>query len=81
MNKNKTFEENLSYLNQYGFLLVKNALSTDLIITWQKILYSLYQEKKHEIDNSVVNVAFEKLLELEPEMPRDLIAHGSEHLT
>ena len=81
MNKNETFEENLSYLNQYGFLLVENALSADLITTWQKILYSLYQEEKHEIDNSVVNVAFEKLLELEPEMSRDLITHGSEHLT
>ena len=67
----------MSYLNQRGFLLVKNALSTDLITTWQQILYSLYQEEKHKIDNSVGNVEFEKLLELEPEMSRDSIALDS----
>ena len=59
------------------FLLIRNALSTSLVSIWQEILYSLYQEERYEIDNSVGNVAFEKLLEIEPKKSRELIGHNS----
>ena len=75
--KDSTFEAKLDYLNQHGFLLIRNALSTSLVYIWQEILYSLYQEERYEIDNSVGNVAFEKLLEIEPKKSRELIGHNS----
>ena len=75
--KDSTFEAKLDYLNQHGFLLIRNALSTSLVSIWQEILYSLYQEERYEIDNSVGNVAFEKLLEIEPKKSKELIGHNS----
>ena len=72
-----TFQENLDQLNQNGFLLIVNALDEETVEAWRKILYDLYGKKKYEIDNSVGNVAFEKLLELQPERAQDLIGHES----
>ena len=72
-----TFQENLDYLNQHGFLLVKNALDDETVEAWRDILYDLYGKEKYEIDNSVGNVAFEKLLELQPERAKNLIGHES----
>ena len=40
MEKDSTFETKLDYLNQHGFLLIRNALSTSLVAIWQEILYS-----------------------------------------
>ncbi len=68
-------EENLAKLKRDGYVLVKNALSNDEINDWKQVLYGLYAEGKYEIKNGVGNVAFEKLLALQPEQSRALLAH------
>ena len=70
-------ESQLKDLESQGFLLVKNALKQEVVIRWREILYSMYEQGKYEIHNSVGNVAFEKLLALQPELSRDLIGHAS----
>ncbi len=72
-----TFQEQMGYLNRQGFLLIENALDDETVKAWREILYDLYDRKMYEVDNSVGNVAFEKLLELQPERTRDLIGHAS----
>ena len=70
-------ESQLKNLESQGFLLVKNALKQEVVIRWREILYSMYEQGEYEIHNSVGNVAFEKLLALQPELSRDLIGHAS----
>ena len=72
-----TFSRNLDYLNKNGFLLIEKALDIGTVEEWRKILYKLYESQMYEIDNSVGNVAFEKLLKLQPKRARDLIGHKS----
>lgn len=71
------FSEDLRHLNEQGFLLVKGALSADKVAQWQNVLYGMYERGEYEIDNSVGNVAFEKLLALQPDLAGELIGHES----
>ena len=71
------FESQLKELKSQGFLLLKNALEFEHVIRWREILYGMYENGRYEVHNSVGNVAFEKLLALQPELSRDLIGHDS----
>lgn len=71
------FEANMKDLEANGFLVIENALDKETVEDWKKILYDLYDHEAYEINNSVGNVAFEKLLQLQPEMSKALIAHDS----
>ena len=71
------FESQLKELKSQGFLLLKNALEFEHVVRWREILYGMYENGQHEVHNSVGNVAFEKLLALQPELSRDLIGHDS----
>ncbi|MCZ6632582.1 MAG: phytanoyl-CoA dioxygenase family protein [bacterium] len=73
----QTFQENLNHLEGNGFLLIENALDEETVVRWRETLYGLYDKEAYEIDNSVGNVAFEKLLALQPELSQGLIAHPS----
>jgi hypothetical protein len=70
-------EEQLQQLKRDGFLLIRNALSPELVAFWKGILYDLYDQGEYQIRNGVGNVAFEHLLALQPERARELIAHPS----
>ena len=74
MNKNIS-EKNLEFLQKNGFVIVKEALDKDQISVWKEKLFSPYIKKKYEINNTVGNVAFEKLLEIESHLSRELIGH------
>ncbi len=71
------FSEKLRHLNEQGFLLIKGALGAERVARWQDVLYGMYERSEYEIDNSVGNVAFEKLLALQPELAGQLIGHES----
>lgn len=71
------FAKDIDHLNQQGFLLIPGALSADTVVQWKEVLYGMYERKEYEIDNSVGNVAFEKLLALQPELAKELIGHSS----
>ena len=71
------FSKDLRHLNEQGFLLVEGALSADTVAQWQDVLYGMYERGEYEIDNSVGNVAFEKLLALQPDLAGELIGHES----
>ena len=74
---NNISKKNLEFLQKNGFVMVKEALSKDQISVWKEKLYSHYINQKYEINNTVGNVAFEKLLEIEPHLSRKLIGHKS----
>ena len=67
----------MAQLNRDGYLLVPQALDADTVAQWKDILYGLYAHEKYEIKNGVGNVAFEKLLALQPERAKALIGHPS----
>lgn len=70
-------EQNLAQLKRDGFLLVPQALDATTVAEWKSVLYDLYAQKKYEISNGVGNVAFEKLLQLQPERTKALMNHPS----
>lgn len=70
-----TFEQDLAALKRNGFLLLRKVLDPKTVAEWKEILYTLYHRNENEIDNSVGNVAFERLLALQPERTSELIAH------
>ncbi|MCB0120665.1 MAG: phytanoyl-CoA dioxygenase family protein, partial [Caldilineaceae bacterium] len=72
-----TIEQNLAQLQQDGFLLIRNALDPATVAQWKEVLYDLYAKKQYEISNGVGNVAFEKLLALQPAPARALMTHPS----
>ena len=69
--------ENLNQLKRDGFLLIRQALDADTVARWKEVLYDLYARQQYEISNGVGNVAFEKLLALQPEMAKALMVHPS----
>lgn len=73
----QAFRENIEHLERSGFLLIGKVLNEETVTRWRETLYDLYDKGAYEIDNSVGNVAFEKLLALRPELSRGLIAHSS----
>lgn len=77
MTDQTTIEQNLAQLNRDGFLLIPQALAPELVARWKEILYDLYAHKQYEISNGVGNVAFEKLLLLQPELAKGLMTHAS----
>ena len=77
MSNPTTLEQNLAQLKRDGFLLIPQALDLAVVEQWKKVLYDLYAQKRYEISNGVGNVAFEKLLQIEPEMAKALIGHPS----
>lgn len=68
-------EQNLAQLKRDGFLLIPQALDAETVAKWKAILYGLYDRGEYQIKNGVGNVAFEKLLALQPEMSHELIGH------
>jgi len=72
-----TLQENLAQFKRDGFLLIPGALDAATIAKWKETLYGLYDRGAYEIRNGVGNVAFEKLLALEPELAKDLVGHPS----
>ena len=70
-------QEQLEQLNRDGFILIPNALPAERVDQWKMVLYALYDRGAYEISNGVGNVAFEKLLALEPELTGELIGHES----
>lgn len=72
-----TIESQLAQLQQDGFLLLKNALDPATVAQWKEVLYDLYARKQYEISNGVGNVAFEKLLLIQPAPAKALMRHPS----
>ena len=77
MSNPTTLEQNMAQLRRDGFLLIPQALDLAVVEQWKKVLYDLYAQKRYEISNGVGNVAFDKLLQIEPEMAKALIGHPS----
>jgi hypothetical protein len=77
METQSTVEQNLAQLQSDGFLLLRQALDPTTVATWKQILYELYAAERYEIRNGVGNVAFDKLLAIQPEMAKALIGHPS----
>ena len=73
----ENIQEGIDQLNHDGFLLIPGALPIELVEKWKSSLYALYDRGAYEISNGVGNVAFEKLLALEPELTGELIGHDS----
>jgi len=69
--------ENLAKLKSDGFLLIPQALDKATVNEWKKILYGMYERDEYEIKNGVGNVAFEKLLALQPDLAKALLGHPS----
>lgn len=65
----------LEALRRDGFVVIPNALDRDTIEQWKTVLYGMYERGEYEISNGVGNVAFEKLLALQPELARELVGH------
>ena len=70
-------QERLDQLGRDGFILIPDALSMERVEQWKTALYALYDRGAYEISNGVGNVAFEKLLALEPELAGELVGHES----
>jgi ectoine hydroxylase-related dioxygenase (phytanoyl-CoA dioxygenase family) len=73
MSNQNEFDQNLAQLKRDGFLLIKNALSPEVVAAWKAVLYDLYDRGEYQIKNGVGNVAFEKLLALQPERAKALM--------
>ncbi len=77
MSNQRTVEQAIAQLKQDGFLLIPQALEPATVAQWKEVLYDLYARKQYEISNGVGNVAFEKLLLIQPELAKGLMAHPS----
>lgn len=75
MTEQTTIAQKLPQLQEDGFLLIPNALDPATVAQWKEVLYDLYARKQYEISNGVGNVAFEKLLALQPEPAKALMTH------
>ena len=73
----KGLEPQLDALDQHGYLLVRDALDLETVEAWRECLTRKYKHKEWDISNEVGNVAFDRLLEQEPELARVLIGHDS----
>ncbi len=72
-----SIEKNLEHLERDGFVLIPNALDPDAVGKWRDCLYRKRELGEYEINNSVGNMAFEKLLLEEPDLCRPLVGHPS----
>ena len=70
-------EDQLDALDRHGFLLVRNALSEDVVLAWRECLVRKYEQREWDISNEVGNVAFDHLLEQESELARPMVGHPS----
>ena len=70
-------EDQLDALDQHGFLLVRNALAEEVALAWRECLVRRYEREEWDISNEVGNVAFDHLLEQEPELARPMVGHAS----
>jgi hypothetical protein len=61
------FDQNLVQLKRDGFLLIRQTLPQNTVNEWKAVRYDLYDKGEYQIKNGVGNVAFEKLLALQPE--------------
>ena len=73
----KNLELQLDALDQHGYLLVRGALDLETVEVWRECLTRKYKHKEWDISNEVGNVAFDHLLEQEPELARALVGHDS----
>lgn len=69
-------DRNLAQLKRDGFLLIPQALEPAMVARWKEILYAMYDRGEYEIKNGVGNVAFEKLLALQPDLTKHLMTHS-----
>ena len=46
-------EKNLESLQENGFIIIKKALDKDQVSVWKEKIYSLYNNQKYEINNTV----------------------------
>ena len=67
--------QKMAALKRDGFVLIPGALDEETIEQWKSILYGMYHRGEYEISNGVGNVAFEKLLALQPTLTKQLIGH------
>ena len=70
-------DDQLDALDRHGFLLVRNALPEDVVLAWRECLVRKYERREWDISNEVGNVAFDHLLEQEPELARPMVGHPS----
>ncbi len=70
-------EDQLDALDRHGFLLVRDALKEDVVLSWRECLLRKYEEKEWDGFNQVGNVYFNHLLEQEPELANPMVAHPS----
>ena len=75
--KSGEMQKQFDKLNRHGFILIPNALPEEKVEQWKSVLYAYYDRGAYEISNGVCNVAFEKLLALEPELAGELVGHES----
>ena len=68
MSSDHSFEKDLQFLRDNGYLLVKNALGADQVAKWKDLLYGMYDRKEYCGANSVGNVYFNLLLEQRPDL-------------
>ena len=73
----RNLEQDIASFKRDGFLLMPQVLDQETIDAWKQILYGMYARGEYEIDNSVGNVAFEKLLTLQPKLAGELVGHPS----
>ena len=70
-------EQQLDALDRHGYLLVRGALNLEMVEAWRECLTRKYKHEEWDISNEVGNVAFDHLLEQEPDLARPLVGHAS----
>ena len=70
-------EQQLDALDRTGYLLVRGALNLEMVEAWRECLTRKYKHEEWDISNEVGNVAFDHLLEQEPDLALPLVGHVS----
>ena len=70
-------EQQFDVLDRNGYLLVRGALNLEMVEAWRECLTRKYNHEEWDISNEVGNVAFDHLLEQEPDLARPLVGHAS----
>ena len=75
MSSDNSFETALQFLQDNGYLLIKNALDADQVAEWKDLLYGMYDREEYCGANSVGNVYFNLLLEQRPDLVKPLLTN------
>ena len=76
-NENTDLESQLDDLDRDGYVVVRGALDEETVLAWRECLVAKHDRKEWDIHNKVGNVAFDRLLDQEPELAKPLIGHAS----